>query len=167
MSAPARQRESTSRFVTGSFADARRANDAFERLVESSFDPNEISVVRMDHGGRVLESVPVEHKTGVPIGATAGAALGGTVGVAGAVLAGPVGLLAAGPILLALQGVVLGAAGGGLVGALAGLAFWWDEPGLETELERGAVLLGVNAAGERVEAARRALHDAGATRIFA
>ena len=156
-------------FITGLFGDAQRASDAFQRLVESSFDPHEISVVRIDRGDQALEAIPVEHKSGVPVGVTTGAALGGTVGLAGALaLAGPIGLglLAAGPIVAALQGAVIGVASGGLVGALAGLAFWWDEPDLEQELQKGAVLLAVTAEGVRAEAARKALLEAGAARIF-
>lgn len=151
------------------FADTQRASDAFQRLVDASFDPHEISVLRVDGRDQALEAVPVEHKSGVPAGVTTGAALGGTVGLAGALaLAGPVGLglLAAGPILTALQGAVLGVASGGLVGALAGLAFWWDEPDLEKELERGAVLLAVEADGVRAEAARKLFEQAGAARVY-
>jgi hypothetical protein len=157
------------RFVTGLFADPTHAADAFQRLVDASFDPHDISVLRVDGGDQTLEAVPVEHKSGVPAGVTTGAALGGTVGVAGALaLAGPIGLglLAAGPIVTALQGAVIGVAGGGLVGALAGLAFWWDEPDLEQELREGAVLLAVTAEGERAEAARKALNESGAARIY-
>lgn len=152
-------------FVTGLFADARRAREAFERLVATHFDPHEISVLRVGDGP--LEAIPVVHKSGVPAGLTAGVALGGTVGLVGGVaVAGPAGLLASGPVLAALQGTLAGVAGGGLLGALAGLAFWWDEPELEAELERGSVLIAVTAAGARARAARLALRAAGATRIF-
>jgi len=156
-------------FVTGMFPDAKSAAEAFQQLVEASFDPHEISVVHVDRGDQTLEPIPVEHKSGVPAGVTTGAALGGTVGLAGALaLAGPVGLglLAAGPILAALQGALVGVASGGLVGALAGLAFWWDEPHLEQELQKGAVLLAVTGEGVRAEAARKVLLEAGAARIY-
>jgi hypothetical protein len=152
-------------FVTGLFKDSQEAHDAFEQLVAASFDPHEISVLRVVDG--VLEEVPVDHKSGVPAGLTTGAALG--VGLAGAIaLTGPVGVsfLAAGPILAMLQGAFLGAAGGGLLGALAGLAFWSDEPELEADLAPGSVFLGVTAEGARARAARQTLLSAGAARIF-
>lgn len=166
MSAPLPRKQQAPGFITGLFADEQHAHDGFERLVESSFDPHEISVLRVDDQARAVEKVPVDHKSGVPVGVTTGVALGGTVGLAGAVLGGPIGLLAAGPILAALQGIVLGAASGGLLGALAGLAFWWDEPELEGELRRGAVFVGVTAEGVRAHTARQALLAAGASRIF-
>jgi hypothetical protein len=155
------------RFVTGLFADPQQASRAFERLVEASFDPYEISVLRVD--GRVFERIAVDHRTGIPVGVTTGAALGGTVGlVAALALGGPAGLgfAAAGPVLATLQGAVAGAAGGGLLGALAGLAFWWDEPDLEGDLQHGTVVLGVTAHGARARVARHALQAAGASRIF-
>jgi hypothetical protein len=154
-------------FVTGIFASSELAHQGFQRLVEASFDPHEISVVRVH--GQDVHAIPVDHKSGVPVGVTTGAALGGGLGLAGAIaIGGPVGFgfLASGPIFAALQGAVLGAAGGGLLGALAGLAFWWDEPDLETELRRGAVFLGVIAEGVRARAARGALLAAGASRIY-
>jgi len=151
--------------VMGLFADPQLANEAFDRLVEASFEAEEISVLLLDGSG--VEQVPVDHKTGVPIGVTTGATLGGTLGLAVA-LGGPVGLgfFAAGPILAALQGVAVGAASGGLLGALAGLAYWCDEPELEAELKRGHILVGVTAAGARALQARKELLAAGATRVF-
>lgn len=166
MSAPRAERQAPPPFVTGLFADASQAQEAFDRLVKGSFDPHEISLLRVDEEEHFVERVPVEHKSGVPYGVGTGVALGTTVGIAGAVVGGPVGLLAAGPILAALQGAVLGAASGGVLGALAGLAFWWDEPELETELQKGAVFVGVTAEGVRAHAARRALLASGAARIF-
>jgi hypothetical protein len=166
MSSPlAETTQPAARFVTGLFKDPQQAHDAFEQLVATSFDPHEVSVLRVVDG--VLEGVPVDHKSGVPAGLATGAVLG--VGLAGAIaLTGGVGVsfLAAGPILAALQGTFLGAAGGGLLGALAGLAFWSDEPELEAELGPGAVFLGVSTEGERARAARQTLLDAGAVRIF-
>jgi hypothetical protein len=152
--------------VTGLFEDEERARQAFDGLVEEAFDPHEVSVLRVDDEWRELERVPVDHKSGVPAGVATGVVLGGTVGLAGVVLGGPLGLLAAGPIVAALQGAFVGAASGGLLGALAGMAFWKDEPGLEGELRRGSVLVGVTAEGARAGMARRALESAGAKRIF-
>jgi hypothetical protein len=169
LSAPLQKVRQEPLFITGLFGDAQHAGAAFGQLVEAHFDPHEISVLRFDERNQAIEPVPVEHKSGVPAGVTTGVALGGTVGIAGAlVLAGPVGLglFAAGPILAALQGAVFGVASGGLLGALAGLAFWWDEPGLEKELRGGAVFLAVTADGARAAEARSVLQGAGATRIF-
>lgn len=166
MSAPRPHRQTTPPFVTGLFADGKQAQEAFDRLVKSSFDPHEISLLRVDDEEHAVERVSVDHKSGVPYGITTGVVLGSTFGLASAVVGGPVGLLAAGPIFGALQGVFLGAASGGLLGALAGLAFWWDEPELEAELRNGAVFVGVTAEGVRAHAARRALLASGASRIF-
>jgi hypothetical protein len=166
LSAPRPHGRASPPFVTGLFADSKQAQEAFDRLVESTFDPHEISLLQVDDLDHSVERVPVEHKSGVPYGVGTGVALGTTVGIASAVIGGPVGLLAAGPILAALQGAVIGAAGGGVLGALAGLAFWWDEPELEAELRKGAVFVGVTAEGARADAARQALLAAGAARIF-
>jgi hypothetical protein len=166
LSAPLAERRPGAPYVTGLFEDEAHAQQGFDRLVKESFDPHEVSVVRVDDRHREVENVPVEHKSGMPAGVTTGVALGGTVGLAGAVLGGPLGLLAAGPILAALQGAFVGAASGGLLGALAGMAFWKDEPDLEGELQRGSVFVGVTAEGARADMARRALEEAGAKRIF-
>ena len=166
MSAPLPTRRPGSAYVTGLFEDEKRAQQAFDRLVEQAFDPHEVSVLRVDDRHREVENVPVEHKSGVPAGVTTGVVLGGTVGIAGAVIGGPLGLLAAGPIVAALQGAFVGAASGGLLGTLAGMAFWTDEPDLEGALRRGSVFVGVTAEGARADMARRALDQAGAKQIF-
>jgi hypothetical protein len=166
LSAPLLARRPGPPYVTGLFEDEKHARQAFDRLVEEAFDPHEVSVLRVDDRHREVERVPVEHKSGMPAAITAGVALGGTVGLAGAVLGGPLGLLAAGPIVAALQGAFVGAASGGLLGALAGMAFWKDEPDLESELRRGSVFVGVTAEGARADMARRALEETGAKRIF-
>jgi hypothetical protein len=159
------------KLVTGTYADAAKANRAVDELIEAEFDADEISMVVADRTGG--HEVMVEHDTGVAEGAAAGALLGGALGALGATLvatglvAAPgVAVWAAGPLLGALRGAVGGAGVTGLVGALAGLGFWKEEASLHAEdLREGAVLIGVHADGERLEAAREIFRRTGATRV--
>jgi hypothetical protein len=157
--------------ITGSYADAKKAQQAIAALIEADFDADEISVVVADRLG--VHEVPVAHDTGVAEGATIGGALGAALGALGAtlvatgVLAAPgLTVLAAGPILAALQGAAAGLGAGGLVGALAGLGFWKDSADLHAEDVRGgAVLIGVHAEGARLDAVRALFLRTGATRV--
>ncbi len=149
-------------YVTGLFATPTDAKMAFDRLVEANFDPSGISVVQIHDGED--EEVDIDHHTGVPTGLKVGASLGATLGVATALIAP--GVFVAGPIAGVLGGALAGTAGGSLLGVLGGLAFWWDEPDFGEKNDKGGVLVGVEAEGERAAIARRELERAGAQRTF-
>jgi hypothetical protein len=157
--------------VTGIFNDAQRAERAVQDLIESHFNPEEISIAVADREGTHEEAV--EHDTGVAEGATGGAALGGLLGALGAtlvatgiVVAPQLGLFAAGPLLAALRGAVAGAAIGLEVGALAGLGFWRDEAHIHaTALKRGGIIVAVPAEHEHADHARKVFTEAGADEV--
>ena len=157
--------------VTGIFSDKKAAERAVHVLVESHFDPDEISIVVADREG-VHEEV-VEHDTGIAEGATVGAGLGALLGVLGAslvstgVVAAPgLAVFATGPLLAALNGAVMGAAAGYPVGALAGLGFWDDEAHIHAEaLEKGGIVVAVPAEHEHADYARKVFSEAGADEV--
>lgn len=90
--------------VTGVFSDSQSAECAVRDLIESHFNPDEISIVVADREG--IHEEEVEHDTGVAEGAAGGAALGGLLGALGAtlvatgiVVAPQLGVFATGPLL--------------------------------------------------------------------
>jgi hypothetical protein len=145
-------------FVWGLFDDEAHAEKAMHEVIESSFPPEEISVLMRGEHGEV-EKGGVEHKTYAPHGA----ALGAVLGAAGAVamIAVPGGLLAAGPLALLLQAAGMGAVTGGVGGALAGLYWWHQELDVPDDaFERGQVLVGVTTNDERSEEAKQSIERA-------
>ena len=149
-------------FAHAFYRDAERASAAVTALLDAHFASDAIGVL-MVHGDEVQE-LPMRHKTFVPHGVALGALLGAA---AGAVTMSGIGILAAGPILLALQGAAAGTAIGSLGGALAGLGFWRDEVDFPADaFQNGAVLVGVVANVERLEAAQRVLQQAGADSTY-
>jgi hypothetical protein len=154
--------------VTGIFSDPGSAERAVRDLIESHFNPKEISVVVADRKGRHEELV--EHDSGVAEGATAGSTLGGVLGALGATLvatgivaAPQLTVFATGPLLAALKGAVAGAAVGLEVGALGGLGFWKDEAHIHAEaLEKGGIVVAVPAEHEHAEHARKVFAASGA-----
>jgi hypothetical protein len=157
--------------VTGIFSDAKAAEQAVRVLIETHFDPEEISIVVSDREGAHEEKVG--HQTGVTRGAVAGAALGGVLGALGAtlmatgVVAAPgLAVFATGPLLAALRGAVAGAAAGLGAGGLAGLGFWKDEAHIHADaLKKGGIIVAVPAEHEHAEHARTAFRKARADEV--
>jgi len=89
------------------------------RLKNSGFSPNDISILSSDRGG--VRDLGHENATKAPEGAVTGAAagsilggaLGWLVGVGSLAIPGVGPLIAAGPILAALSGMALGGTAGG------------------------------------------------------
>jgi len=129
-----------------------QADEIVNRLKESGFSSNDISVLFPDKTG--TKDFAHQHSTKAPEGATAGAgvggALGGTLGwlVGAGTLAIP-GLgpfLAAGPIMAALSGAAVGAAAGGVTGALVGMGIpEYEAKRYETKLREGNYLISVHS----------------------
>jgi hypothetical protein len=129
-------------------------------LVGAGFTASDIGA--LIGGARDVETLSMQHKTGVTAGALLGGALG-AVGGGAVALVGGFALLALGPLVAALQGAAIGGAAGTLAGTLGGLGFWKDEIDFPQDaFEAGAVLLGVTTNDARVDLAREALCKAGA-----
>jgi hypothetical protein len=157
--------------VTGIFSEPKTAERAVRQLVDSHFEPEEISIVVSDRDGSHEE--PVVHETGIAQGIAGGVAVGGVVGAVGAtlvatgvVVAPGVALAASGPFLAAIQGAVAGAAAGYEVGALAGLGFWTDEAHIHADaLKEDGIVVAVPADHEHADHARAVFAAAGADHV--
>jgi hypothetical protein len=165
------RRTTMSKLVTGLFAHRSAAATAVDNLVIAGFSQDDISVLLSDESpGREFA---VEEHTKAAEGAAVGAATGGLLGAAGAVLlaAGSiavpaVGLLAAGPVVAALTGAGAGGTLGGVVGALAGATVPEHEAKLLSErIEKGHILVGVQAHDDRVSRAEDVLESAGGEHV--
>ena len=130
------------------------------RLKNSGFSPNDISILSADRGG--VRDLAHEDSTKAPEGAVTGAAagsilggaLGWLVGVGSLAIPGVGPLIAAGPILAALSGMALGGAAGGLTGALVGLGIpEYEAQQYEGKLREGHILMSVHV-DDSDEAAR-------------
>ena len=143
------------------FRNGEHARAGVERLIESSFPPDEIKVMLRDAAG--FHDVPMERKTAMSAGAAFGATLGAT-GAAGVVLlTGGGALIAAGPALALLQAAGLGAWLGAIVGAVGGLSWWTDEADIPDAADLGAdtrVLVLIPVPAERQSEAQAALRAA-------
>jgi hypothetical protein len=121
------------------------------RLKNSGFSPNDISILSSDRGG--VRDLGHENSTKAPEGAVTGAAagsilggaLGWLVGVGSLAIPGVGPFIAAGPILAALSGMALGGTAGGLTGALVGLGIpEYEAQQYEGKLREGNILLSVH-----------------------
>ena len=161
-----------SKQVTALYKDRVSAANALDKLTaEGGIAAEDISVLMSEETrGREFE---MQAATKAPEGAATGAATGGVLGAVaaslvavGAVAAPGIGLLAAGPIVAGLAGAGAGAAAGGVLGGLAGLGFPEHEAKLVSkEISGGALLLGVQAHEDRVEAVKKALADTGGSHV--
>lgn len=156
-----------STLVTALFKNRAAAGDAVERLLQSGFSQNNISML-MSESTRGQEFT-VTTETKAPEGAAAGAAVGGVLGalvaslVAVGSLAVPgIGLVAAGPIVAAMAGLGAGGAAGGLVGGLIGIGVPEHEATFFSEkVTDGGILVGVYSGDDRTSIAKNVLSEAG------
>jgi hypothetical protein len=147
-------------FVYGKFIQEEDAADAVRALMNNGFDVRYISALMGTDAG--VSKVPVSVESGVRRGAVLGAAIGAAGGV---LLATGPGLLAAGPLLAVLEGAIGGGAFGGVQGGILGLLFAETKVEFDQEeLEKGTILIGVNA-DTRPDLAREVLTESGAARI--
>ena len=145
-------------FTYGVFHDESAATQAVKNLNDAGFAGRDIGVL-LAHEDAVVE-VPVEVKTEGVRGALIGAALGA---LGGALLVPAAGLLAAGPVLAAVEAAAVGGAAGATIGTIGGLGYWENHAELVKEhVEKGAVLVGVEAPEGRRDEALAALRAAGA-----
>lgn len=160
-----------SHMLTGVFNEAFKATQAIERLHAAGFPQNDISVLTSESTSDHAFAVRSGSKVGE--GAAIGAGFGGAVTAIvagltaiGVVASGGLGLVAAGPIVAALAGAGAGAAAGGIVGGLIGLGIPEHEAKYyEGVIQKGGVLVGVKAEGDRRTVAKDILKECGAETI--
>lgn len=157
--------------VSAIYKDRRAAQLTVDRLLESDFARDDISVLMSDATrGRKFS---IEAQSKAPEGVAAGGSVGGALGaiVAGLVAVGVVaapglGLVAAGPILAALAGAGAGAAAGGTVGGLLGLGVVEHEAKLILDaIDAGGILVGVDAHDDRNDLAKKVFETCGGESI--
>jgi hypothetical protein len=170
--------------IFGLVKDEAQALSAVYALESAGFIATDISVLtssaiyddRIEQTGFAkTREVGHTNSTKAPEGATTGGTAGGILGGLAGWLAGIGALaipgagpfIAAGPIMAALSGAAIGAAAGGLSGGLIGYGIPEYEAKLYAgKVESGHILIGVHAINnEEAEAARKALHQAGAEDI--
>ena len=160
----------SSDFESGIYYDPNAADDRIRQLRELGYSDDQISVMMRDKdkaqafvaksGGHAAE------------GAVTGGAIGGGIGavIAGLVATGSVTAvvgtggaalpLVVGPLAAALAGLGAGAAAGGVVGALVGAGIPKDKAIVYNEgLERGGIVLGVQARPDNRDQVRRVFAD--------
>ena len=162
-----------SKLVTAVFHSREAAENAVNELMRNGFSEDDLSLL-MSETTRGRE-FGIKPGTKAPEGAATGAAIGGTVGAIAAGLTAVasitipgLALVAAGPLVAALAGLGAGAAAGGLTGALVGMGIPEHEAAFfKNEIERGRILVGVYAHGDRADMAKRILDDSGAEKVRA
>jgi len=137
--------------VFGIFASATQAEVTVDRLRQSGFSNDDISVLLSDNAS--TKEFAHKKDTKAPEGATAGVVAGGAIGGTLGLLAGIGSIaipgigpfIAAGPIMGALAGLGTGGAVGGLIGALIGMGLpEYEAKRFEGRLKDGGVLLSVH-----------------------
>lgn len=160
----------SSDFQSGIYYDPSVAEDRIQRLHDLGYSDKDISVMMRD---KDTAAAFVERSGGhAAEGATTGGVIGGGLGalIAGltatgsiAAIAGTGGIaapLVAGPLVAALAGLGVGAAAGGVVGALVGAGIPKEKAEeYNAGLDRGGILLGVNARPEDRDRVRSIFAD--------
>ena len=148
-------------FVSAVYLREVDATKAVRALLDAHFPSEKVGALMCQPDGS--QEIGVTHQTGIRVGAGIGA-LFGVVG--GALIVGS-GLVVLGPAFLAVEAALAGGAFGSLAGTLGGLGFWKDEVAFPTDaFKKGAVLVGISTAGERIEVARKTLLEAGAEQVL-
>ncbi len=161
---------STSDFETGIYYDPEVAESRVRRLHDLGYSDKDISIMMRD---KDKARAFVERSGGhAAEGAVTGGAIGGGIGaiVAGLIATGSITAivgtggaavpLVAGPLAAALTALGAGAAAGGIVGALVGAGIPKEKAVAYDEgLDRGGILLGVNARPENLDDVRRVFTD--------
>lgn len=139
-------------FVHAIYADKQGATKAVQALVDAAFPSNKLAA--LVRKGERLQELRVRHKTGVGVGSAIGAVLGLIVGA----------LLFTGPWQTALEGALAGGAVGALLGTLAGLGIWREAIDFPAStFSEGGACIGVTTNETRIDTARAALLEAGAS----
>jgi hypothetical protein len=159
--------------VYGIYRNRSQAENAVDRLVQSGFRTEDISVLLPENAG--TKDFAHEKNTKAPEGTTTGATAGGVVGGTLGLLAGIGALaipglgpfIAAGPIMGALAGIGAGGVVGGLVGALVGMGIpEYEAKRYEGRVKEGGILMSVHCDNsDWVKRAKEVLKSTGAEDI--
>jgi hypothetical protein len=155
--------------VAGLFENRTQAESAIRELQSRGIDKSNIGIAMRDRDEMrdVADTTGVEPGAATAGGAVAGGVIGGGLGLLlsaiGAVTVPVIGpIVAAGPLIAGLTGAGLGAATGGLIGALTEAGVPEEEARVyQTGVERGGVLLTVNAPQGQESAIRSILNSHG------
>jgi hypothetical protein len=165
--------------AVGTFSNRQAAEDALNRLRESGFPMDRVSVLAKDTdrneqiGGanvrdrsEMTDRGDTEAQEGAGIGAVTGTVLGGIggllVGLEALLIPGVGPFLAAGTIATTLAGAGIGAAAGGLVGALTGLGIPEEEArAYSKRVSQGEFLVIVDGTENEIERAASILSNQG------
>ncbi|HEY1680594.1 MAG TPA: hypothetical protein VGF98_03000 [Candidatus Tumulicola sp.] len=160
----------SSDFESGIYYDPASAEARIQRLYELGYSDKDISVMMRDQekakafaahtGGHAAEGAV----TGGAIDGGLGAIIAGLTATGSIVAVVGTGGLAApvvvGPLVAALAGLGAGAAAGGIVGALVGAGIPKEKAEQYSEgLDRGGILLGVNARPDNRDKVRGVFSD--------
>lgn len=159
--------------VFGIYRTSSQAESAVDRLIQSGFTNDSISVLLPDDESS--REFAHEKSTKAPEGTTTGVTTGGVVGGTLGLLAG-IGVLAipgvgpfiaAGPIMGALAGLGVGGAVGGIIGALVGMGIpEYEAKRYEGRIKEGGVLLSAHCdTSEQITRAKEVLKTTGAEDI--
>lgn len=162
------------RIITALFHDRHEAEQAYDALVDSGIDRDDISVVmtketRKSHYGEGNRETEMGNKAtegagiGGAVGGTAGGILGALAAAAAPVVFPGVGIVLSGPLAAALAGAGAGGLGGSLLGGLIGAGIPEERvKDYESGLKEGGILLGVHPRTEadvdRVESILKRYH---------
>src|SRR5579872_378462 len=137
--------------VYGIYRDEEQVTVAIDKMLETGFRNEDISVLLPDNVGTkdFAHEKHTKAPEGTATGVTAGGAIGGTIGLLAGVGAlaipglGP--FIAAGPIMAALAGLGVGGTVGGVIGALVGLGIpEYEAKRYEGRIKDGGVLMSVH-----------------------
>jgi hypothetical protein len=157
--------------VTGLFRTRGAAAFAVDGLMDAGFSQSDISVLMSDatRGREFAVETGTKAAEGAATGAAAGGALGAiAMGLAaiGSLAVPGLGIMAAGPLVAALAGLGAGGALGGLAGGLIGMGIPEHEAKLfAEEVQKGGILVGVQAHDDQAGLAEQVLKESGGTRI--
>jgi hypothetical protein len=159
--------------AVGTFSSRRDAESALNKLRESGFPMDKVSVIAKDAGNdeqlggaNINENKSGEASEGAGVGAVTGTALGGVtgllIGLEALLIPGVGPFLAAGTIATTLAGAGIGAAAGGLVGALANLGVSEDDAkGYNDRISQGDYLVTVEGTLDEIDRAGEIFQDRG------
>ena len=159
--------------VFGIYKSSAQAESAVNRIVQSGFSNNDISVLFPDsHSSKEFAhekntKAPEGTATGVTTGGVVGGTLGLLAGIGALAIPGLGPFIAAGPIMAALAGLGVGGAVGGLIGALVGMGIpEYEAKRYEGRVKDGGVLLSVHCdTSDEVSRAKDLLKQTGAEDI--
>jgi hypothetical protein len=162
--------------VVGMFERQDEARRAIEALQDAGFDSDQIGVAMRDERSSAVMAASTGAgdltEEGATAGAVSGAGVGALIGIAVAgsnvILPGVGTFIIGGPLVAALAGAGIGAASGGLIGALVGHGIPETEAREYTDrLERGHILVSVQASDARADVARGIFIDSGSIQAHA